>query len=222
MSSTYLIPPTNHLPEPIKVIECKDDIPDSLLECVRRSRNLACDIETTGLNWQRDLIGTCQVYTPGCHIVIVKIGATPPSKLISLLSDRSIRKVFHHAMFDLRFITHHWQVSPQNVVCTKIASKLLDERGDGEHSLRSLLERYLDVQIDKHQDVRTSNWLSNTLTDRQMKYAAGDVAYLFLLIQILHKRLESSDRLWLARNCYHHIPTQVILDVFGYKNIYNY
>ena len=86
---------------------------------------VAWDIETSGLNWNEDLISTCQVYIPGTKIYIVRINETQPTYLGQLLSSPTIRKVFHHAMFDLRFMVNKWHFPISNIACTKIASKVL-------------------------------------------------------------------------------------------------
>ena len=40
--------------------------------------------------------------------------------MLALLATPSVRKVFHHAPFDLRFLTGRWRATPRNVACTKV------------------------------------------------------------------------------------------------------
>jgi len=153
-------------------------------------------------------------------VVIIKINDTPPKNLSLLLSDNSVKKVFHHAMFDLRFMNYHWKVISSNIACTKIASKLIDIKNINKHSLKSLLKQYLGVAIDKNEQL--SNWMSNSLTEKQISYAANDVIYLLPLLGILEKELKDVRLLKLAYLCFAHIPTRVELEILGYDDIYAY
>ncbi len=224
MSSTVFTSPTvdKFRAQDIEIVECENDIPEEYVYQIKKIKSIAWDIETTGLNWRKDVIGTCQLYIPNGTVVVVKVRDIIPVQLISLLADASVQKVFHHAMFDLRFMSYRWKVTPLNIVCTKIASKLLDTNAEGEHSLRTLLKRHLGLWIDKSNDIRRSNWKSIYLTQKQKYYAVGDVVFLPMLRDVLHSNLESKNLLWLAYSCYVHIPTQVLLDVLGYKHIYDY
>jgi ribonuclease D len=196
------------------------DIPSQYFGCVCKAKVVAWDIETSDLDWRKGQIGICQLYAPNAPVAIIKIDDIPPKKLRLLLSDAVVRKVFHHAMFDLRFMSYHWKVLPQNIACTKIASKLLDVKNENNHSLQSVLKQYLDVAIDKNE--RLSNWLSNKLSDKQISYAVKDVVYLLQLLDVLERELKSKGLLEFAHLCFAHIPTRVRLDILGYGDIYSY
>jgi len=196
------------------------DIPQQFFDSIQQTKVVAWDIETSGLDWRNDRIGICQLHTPNRPVAIIRIGDVPPERLRLLLSDSSLRKVFHHAMFDLKFMSYQWEILPQNVVCTKIASKLLDVENKNRHSLQSILKQYLGVVINK--DEQVSNWLSVNLTKEQIIYAAKDVVYLLSLLEVLERKLKSRGLLELAHLCFRYIPTQVQLDILGYGNIYSY
>jgi len=202
------------------VVIYQRDITDEYVDYVCKARIVAWDIETTGLDWRKDRIAICQLYTPNRPVVVVRVGNIPPQKLRSLLSDTSVRKVFHHAMFDLRFMSYHWKVLPQNIACTKIASKLLNVKNKNKHSLKVVLKQYLGVVIDKNE--RLSNWLVGELTGEQISYAARDVMYLLSLLDVLERELGARGLLEFAHECFAHIPTRVRLDVLGYSDIYSY
>ena len=123
------------------------------------------------------------------------------------------------AMFDLRFMCFQWNVMPNNIACTKIASKLLSPK-ISDHSLKTLTSKYLDIVIDKSQ--RLSNWFSDDLTANQIDYAASDVIYLPELLNILEEKLKSQNLLELTHRCFAHIPTRVELDISRYSDIYTY
>lgn len=178
------------------------------------------DIETSGLMWSSDRIGTCQVAIPSYGCVIVKLTGAVPRRMKALLENHKTRKIFHHAMFDLKFMSHHWRCNARNAACTKIASKLLDPRVRKRHSLQSVLRRHLGVRIRK--EMRVSDWTSNHLSPAQLRYAVRDVEYLLPLFAKLREALEAQ-RLWsLAQQCFAHLPTRVALETAGYGDVFAY
>lgn len=214
----------NYRVEDKKIIIQESDVSQKYYEKVLDREMVAWDIETSGLEWSEEEIGTCQLYTPDAEVVIIKVQkdntSNPPERLKALISNDSVKKVFHHAMFDLRFMSYHWEVFPRNVACTKISSKLLDPRQEKDHSLQSLSKKYLNVELDK--DEALSNWFSDKLREKQIRYAARDVIYLFEILDVLKEKLQERNLLSLAKACFDHIPTRVQLDIRGYDDIYTY
>lgn len=202
------------------IIVYKGDIPEDFFEWVSQVKIVGWDIETSGLDWKKDKIGTCQLYTPNKPPAIVKIGKFPPRNLCELLADESVKKIFHYALFDLRFMANHWRARPKNIACTKIAIKLLDPKHAKKHSLASLLKEKMDVVMDKSE--QCSNWLAPKLTDKQKEYAVKDAVYLPELLKKLEKDLKSEGLIDLARQCWDHIPAQVDLEIRGIKDVFGY
>lgn len=200
----------------------KNDITDKHLKRCRQSQQVGWDVETSGLDWQTEQIGLCQLKPERGQSILIKINRHQdykPANLVKLLEDRSVEKVFHHAMFDLRFMQHKWSVIPRNIACTKIASKLLRPE-DNSHDLKTLLKKYLKINIEKK--LRTSNWTKSNLSKRQSSYAINDVKYLLDLIEILRGKLDKQGLRPLAERCFDHISTRVKLDLLGYQDIYTY
>lgn len=198
------------------------DIDDQLAMLLSRSSLLAWDIETSGLDWQQDRIGTCQLHSDADVSVIVQLNGRAPSNLRKLLADPQITKVFHHAPFDLRFMTAQWGVTTASVACTKVASKLLSPDAAPEaHSLKSLLAQHLDVHVEKG-PVRTSDWSAAELTPEQLRYAAADVADLLRLYAVLRKELSNSGLDTLYDSCISFLPTRVQLEVGRWPDVFAY
>ena len=209
------------LPEIGEIPLLVGDVPKVFVEAGRECGSVAWDIETSGLDWRSERIGLCQIWVPLQGLGIVKIKKNrKPRNLMTILEDPSIRKIFHHAMFDLRFLCYHWNVLAANIVCTKIASKLLDPGRTQNHTLAGLLKNYLDVTIDKSK--RKSDWLSWALSQDQMAYAGEDVIHLPKLFDALTTDLKARGLSELADRCFAHIPAQVQLEIKGYKDIYGY
>jgi ribonuclease D len=207
------------------ILEFSGDIPRAIAQRIRDDGILAWDIETTGLDWRGARIATAQVWSPSVGVVLVHVSELVPSGMVQLLQDVSISKIFHHAMFDLRFMRHHWGAVPRNVSCTKIAAKLLfpplpDGSNAKEHSLVNLLSKMLSVRISK--SAQTSNWMAANLSPEQLIYAANDVQYLVPLLDRLREGLETQELWSLAEICFTHLPTRVELEVRGYPDLFTY
>jgi ribonuclease D len=180
---------------------------------------LAWDIETTGLDWRTERIATVQVHVEDTTYV-VRIDDHDPHRLKALIEDPSILKVLHHAMFDLRFMACHWEVTAAHVACTKIASKLVNpELPNQEHSLAPLLDRHLGIKVDKGQ--QRSDW-TGELTPSQLQYAANDVRHLWRLYEALDEQIRRKGLLDLRERCYAHLRTRVELEVGGFPDVFAY
>ena len=199
------------------------DLAAQQLRAARQRGWVAWDIETSGLDWRSDKIGLCQVDVGGTEPVLVRASwMGRPTNLARLLEDQAVVKIFHHAMFDLRFMCHHWHAFAANVACTKIAGKLLEPGRQEGITLSYLLRRYLGRELEKSDAARKSNWLSPELSAAQVNYARDDVRFLKPLLDAMLAELDQAGRLDLARRTFHHVPTQVELEVGGFGNVYGY
>ncbi|MGV3714144.1 ribonuclease H-like domain-containing protein [Pseudolysinimonas sp.] len=180
---------------------------------------IGCDIETTGLDWRSEKIGTVQV-SVGDHVIIVRQGHLRPFRLIELLESANIAKIFHHASFDLRFLRSHWGVRSANVRCTKVAAKIAAPGMDSDsYSLKSLLSEKLGVEIDKSE--RMSDWTKN-LTSRQVAYAANDVVHLAPLWKHLEAEVRAQSRSNLLEESLRYLQVRVELDLLGVGDPFTY
>jgi ribonuclease D len=184
--------------------------------------SVACDIETTGLDWQTSRIALCQFAAPGIAPVFVRISGERPTNICRLIEDENTVKVFHHATFDLSFMAHEWSVVAQMVWCTKIAAKLLwpGSHDRTAYSLQSLILHHLGIAIDKGQ--RLSDWRAASYTHAQLEYAANDVVYLLELRSQLQQRLHAAGLAGFADDVFRHIPVRVTLEVAGFGDVYSY
>lgn len=212
--------PVNRASQP-RVVD--GDLPAALAAEYAASSVLAWDIETSGLDWRSDVIGTCQLFAEGIGTVVVKVaGGDTPQHLVRLLGDPAVSKVFHHAPFDLRFMANAWGAQAASIRCTKVASKLLDPHGPTEaHSLKSLVARYLNVGLDKGA-VRTSDWSASVLSAAQVAYAARDVLYLPQLLMALEESLTSRGLRKLYDRCCDFLPSRVALDLGEFPDVFAY
>jgi ribonuclease D len=197
------------------------DLSPEMADAYGEAPRVAWDVETTGLDWRRDRLGTCQLFAEGVGVAIVSMDGRTPRRLVALLEKPDVEKVFHHAPFDLRFMVRAWSVRPTAIRCTKVASKLLEPEAPNEaHSLQQLVGRHLGVTLAKG-TVRTSDWSSADLTPEQLEYAAGDVLYLPLL-DALQGSLEAKGLTKLYDGCCAFLPARAALEVGGYPDVFAY
>ncbi|MEU9808549.1 hypothetical protein [Mycobacterium sp. NPDC050853] len=188
---------------------------------VRDARVAAWDIETSGLDWRLDSIATCQLHVPNVGTQVIRMDGHEPERLRELLVSERVVKVFHHAPFDLRFMRHHWKATARSVACTKILSKIVrPDAASEEHSLKPTLERFLGVVLDKRQ--QTSDWLSPSLTQEQVIYAARDVEYLVPLLDRLMEEARASGVADVAERTFEYLPTRVETDIRGCGDVFAY
>lgn len=197
------------------------DITDALLNRALDQSDVAWDIETSGLDWRSDHLATCQLAIAE-ETVLVQLGRDEtPRNLRRLLEAEGTRKVFHHAPFDLRFMSYQWTAQPANIACTKIAAKITTPGLPHDaYSLKAVLRANLGIEIDKTE--RLSNWASENLSRDQKIYAAKDVAYLLELLCLLESRARERGSAQLLASSFEYLPTRTALDLIGVEDVYAY
>lgn len=206
----------------MKIVQSTEgDISEEFQQMIWDADSVAWDIETSGLDWRHDRIGTCQLYLPEGHSEIVRMAGSRPDRLRKVLESGSIKKVFHHAAFDLRFMRHHWNAAPDNVACTKILSKIIRPGIDPkEHSLQPTLMKYLGVNLDKGQ--QNSDWLAPSLSEDQLKYAVRDVEYLLPLFELLMQEARELGVAQVVMHTFKYLPTRIETDLRGCGDVFAY
>ena len=136
-----------------------------------------------------------QLAWPG-EIVLVDPLAVDMNSLRRLFDSKALA-VLHAAQQDLDVLTHVCQAVPSYMFDTQLAAGFV---AYSTPSLTSLLQAELGVIASKGD--RLTDWLRRPLTADQQTYAAGDVAYLFELHDVLVAKLEASGRLqWALDAC---------------------
>ena len=156
-------------------------------------RLVAIDTETLGLNPFRDRLCLAQLSAGDgvCHAVQFAAGEYAAPNLRRLL-ERSAgdQAVPLSPASTWPCSGAIWASSRAPVYCTKIASKLVRTYTD-RHGLKDLVRELLGVDISKEQ--QSSDWGAAKLTEKQLAYAASDVAHLHRL------KSGARPRCWRAR-----------------------
>jgi ribonuclease D len=177
---------------------------------------VAIDTETLGLNPFRDRLCLAQLSSGDgvCHAVQFAAGAYDAPNLKRMLTDPAVTKLFHFARFDVAMFRRYLGVTVTPLYCTKIASKLVRTYTD-RHGLKDLVRELLGAEISKEQ--QSSDWGAAELSERQLAYAANDVAHLHALKKVLDAMLAREGRAHLAQACFDFLPTRAELDLAGWE-----
>ena len=190
----------------------KNDLPDDL----NLGKLLAIDCEFMGLNVRRDPLCLIQISTGNsdAHIIQFDRSNYNAPNLIKILSDSSIVKIFHYGRADIAHIKYYLKTDTNNILDTKIASRLARSYADN-HSLKTLIKEFVNVDISKQ--FQNSDF-GGDLTPAQMKYCANDVIYLHKIHNELNKILEREKRIDLYKDCLKFLKTRVELDLALFKD----
>ena len=190
----------------------KKDLPDDL----HLGNVLAVDGEFMGLNIRRDPLCLIQISSgkSDAHIIQLDRSTYNAPNLKKILNDMSITKIFHYGRADIAHIKHYLKIDTNNILDTKIASKLARSYSDN-HSLKTLIKEFIKIDISKQ--FQTSDF-GGELTEAQKKYCANDVVYLHKIHEELNKILVREKRIDLYKDCLKFLKTRVELDLAFFKD----
>ena len=185
----------------------KNDLPDDL----SLGNVIAIDGEFMGLNVKRDPLCLIQISTGNndAHIVQFDRSNYDAPNLIKVLANNKITKIFHYGRADMAHIKHYLKTETNNILDTKIASKLARSYSDN-HSLKTLIKEFINIDISKQFQ---SSDFGGELTPAQLKYCANDVIYLHKIHDELGKILKREKRINLYLDCLKFLKTRIDLDL---------
>ncbi len=189
----------------------KNDLPDDL----ELGNLIAVDGEFMGLNVSRDPLCLIQLSSGNSEVHIVQFDRKNYDcpNLKKLLSDENITKIFHYGRADLAHIKYYLKTETNNILDTKIASKLARSYSDN-HSLKTLIKEFINLDISKQ--FQNSDF-GGELSPAQLKYCANDVIYLHKIHEELNKILIRENRIELYKDCLKFLKTRVNLDLAQFK-----
>ena len=190
----------------------KNDLPDD----VKLGNVIAVDGEFMGLDLRRDPLCLIQLSSGNNDAHIIQLDRTnyKAPNLIKLMKNESITKIFHYGRADIAHIKYYLKTDTNNILDTKIASKLARSYSDN-HSLKNLIKEFLNIDISKQ--FQNSDFGGN-LNPAQLKYCANDVIYLHKIHEELKKILVRENRIELYEKCLKFLKTRVELDLALFKD----
>ena len=190
----------------------KNDLPDDL----ELGNLIAVDGEFMGLNVRRDPLCLIQISSGNsdAHIVQLDRRNYNAPNLVKILKNENIVKIFHYGRADMAYIKYYLKTETNNILDTKIASKLSRSYSDN-HSLKTLIKEFINIDISKQFQ---SSDFGGELTPAQLKYCANDVIYLHKIHDELNKILVRENRIELYKECLNFLKTRVELDLAFFKD----
>jgi Ribonuclease D len=190
----------------------KNDLPDDL----ELGNLIAVDGEFMGLNIRRDPLCLIQISSGNsdAHIVQLDRKNYNAPNLVKILKNENIVKIFHYGRADMAYIKYYLKTDTNNILDTKIASKLSRSYSDN-HSLKTLIKEFINIDISKQFQ---SSDFGGELTPAQLKYCANDVIYLHKIHDELNKILVRENRIELYKQCLNFLKTRVELDLAFFKD----
>ena len=190
----------------------KNDLPDDL----DLGNLIAVDGEFMGLNVRRDSLCLIQISSGNSdsHIIQFDRKNYDAPNLTKLLADENTTKIFHYGRADMAHIKYYLKTDTNNILDTKIASKLARSYSDS-HSLKTLIKEFINIDISKQFQ---SSDFGGELSPAQLKYCANDVMYLHKIHEELNKILERENRIDLYKDCLKFLKTRVNLDLALFKD----
>ena len=178
---------------------------DAFLDTLDKQELIAVDTEFQRETTYYPHLALVQIATESAVACIDPLAFDARPALQKLLLDTNIVKIFHSCSQDLEVLFYYLQDIPSPIYDTQIAYALLNEHHQAGYA--TVVEQELGEVLDKSQ-TRT-NWLQRPLTDKQIKYAADDVTYLYQLHAILDEQLIDKDRVnWFQQECAALIPRE--------------
>ena len=189
----------------------KGDIPEN----INLGNRIAVDGEFMGLNVRRDPLCLIQLSSGNSDAYIVQFDrkSYKAPNLVKILSDEKITKIFHYGRADIAHIKYYLKTDVNNILDTKICSKLSRSYSDN-HSLKTLIKEFIKIDISKQFQ---SSDFGGELSPAQLKYCANDVIYLHKIHDELYKILKRENRVKLYEDCLKFLNTRVDLDLALFK-----
>ena len=190
----------------------KNDLPDDL----KLGNIIAVDGEFMGLNVRRDPLCLIQISSGNsdAHIVQFDRDNYNAPNLVKLLKDENVTKIFHYGRADMSHIKYYLKTETNNILDTKIASKLARSYSDN-HSLKTLIKEFANIDVSKQFQ---SSDFGGELTPAQLKYCANDVIYLHKIHKNLENILKRENRIELYKDCLKFLKTRVDLDLALFRD----
>ena len=190
----------------------KNDLPEDL----NLGNTIAIDGEFIGLNVHRDPLCLIQISSGNsdAHIIQLDRKNYDAPNLKKLLNNKDVTKIFHFGRADLAHIKHYLKVEVENILDTKIASKLARTWNEN-HSLKALIKEFINIDISKQFQ---SSDFGGELSPAQLKYCANDVIYLHKIHDELYKILQRENRVKLYEDSLKFLKTRVDLDLALFKD----
>lgn len=200
-------------------ITTKDQL-DQAIEYLLPIQVLAYDSETEGLDCHLNKTSLIQIasediaYLFDCYVLPIEYLAI---KINEVITNKVL--ILQNGKFDIKF---GWKIgidlsNAKWLFDTYLVTRIVENyiNNDKEYGLDDICERYLNIQVDKTEQV--SNWSIRPLTDKQLYYAAKDVLVLHPLRNKLKEGIKRTNTNEVVRIEFKALPGVASMEYFGIK-----
>jgi ribonuclease D len=157
---------------------------------IGEASELGVDLEADSMFHYREKICILQISSRKANYIIDTIAIRDVSLLKKVFADRSIKKIFHGADYDVRLLKRDYNIKIEGLFDTQIAARFL---GINETGLGSLLWKRLGIKVEKK--YQKKDWSQRPLNEKMISYAVNDSCHLIPLARDLKVKLFSLGRL---------------------------
>ena len=143
---------------------------------------VGCDTETSSLNPRYGKLFSIQFSDGDFNVLVPLSEGVSPGRLLDLLADASVVKIFHNAKFDLDFLGAVG-IDVRNIFDTMLAERVLTRGANQSASLAETLYRYFAVDLEKSHRTKFNRKWDGLWTDDLVNYALSDVVHLPALMR---------------------------------------
>lgn len=145
------------------------------------------DIETTGLNPHDSRMMMCQIGFPNDTQFVIDARKVNLKPLIPYLQSSDWKKIFFNGKFDEQFFLKFYNSPIINVWDCYIHERILQPELKGNQAFEDAAWERLGVRLDKTTRKSFLGGQTTPYTEKQIRYGAEDVSYLFPLVEIQQK-----------------------------------
>lgn len=168
----------------------------NLIERIRAVDKVALDTEADSLHNYFEKVCLVQLSLGGEHFLVDPLSELDLTGCLEALAEKPL--IVHGGDYDLRMMRTWKGFRPRHEVFdTMIAAQLL---GIEQIGLAALIESFFNFKIGKEE--QRSDWSRRPLSQKQLRYAAGDTRFLEALAEHLHGELVQLGRVdWHRESC---------------------
>ena len=163
---------------------------EAVARILRQAKIIGVDLEADSMYHYFEKICLLQIATESASYVLDPLALRDLSALRPVFSNPRIRKVFHGADYDIRYLYRDFRLEVENLFDTQLACQFLGLRESG---LEALLRSRFHVELNKK--YQRADWSRRPLSPEMLEYAAMDARYLIPLARMLERELEEKGRL---------------------------
>lgn len=181
-------------------IERGSEVPSAVIE-LHKLKICGLDIETTGLDPQHDQILLIQLGTAD-HVYVFDFKAIGDSAqhLGRIISSPYITKLGQNLSFEWGFLEANGLPLRGTLLDTMIAGKLLNLGLKVRNGLGDLVARHLGQEMEEKKELQLSFvGHEGPFSEEQLLYAARDVSVCFPLWDVLRKKLQKQELLYIFK-----------------------